>query len=87
MAQPQPDQISRSSSSSSSALNADQITQETRRYSNITPEDVTGAQAPTNDHVERLSGILLTYNIYEKELGELILIFMNISRANMNTAF
>lgn len=42
----------------------------------MTPDDVAGAQAPTNDHVERLSGILLTYNIYEKELGESNLMFV-----------
>lgn len=30
-----------------------------------------GAQAPSNDHIERLAGILLTYNFYEKQLGEI----------------
>lgn len=42
----------------------------TRRYSSFSPNmnDV-GSQAPTNDHIERLSGILLTYNFYEKSLG------------------
>ena len=41
------------------------------RYSIISPQlsDI-GAQAPTNEHIERLGGILLTYNFYEKELGE-----------------
>ncbi|KAI0721041.1 RabGAP/TBC [Cerioporus squamosus] len=40
------------------------------RYSTISPQigDI-GAQAPTNDHIERLASILLTYNFYEKELG------------------
>ncbi|CDO69529.1 hypothetical protein BN946_scf184785.g34 [Trametes cinnabarina] len=40
------------------------------RYSTISPQlgDI-GAQAPTNEHIERLAGILLTYNFYEKELG------------------
>ncbi|TFK92109.1 RabGAP/TBC [Polyporus arcularius HHB13444] len=40
------------------------------RYSTISPQlgDI-GAQAPTNDHIERLATILLTYNFYEKELG------------------
>lgn len=28
-----------------------------------------GAQSPTNEHIDRLAGILLTYNFYEKELG------------------
>ena len=41
------------------------------RYSTISPQlsDI-GAQAPTNEHIERLGGILLTYNFYEKELGQ-----------------
>ncbi|KAI0748176.1 RabGAP/TBC [Daedaleopsis nitida] len=40
------------------------------RYSTISPQlgDI-GAQAPTNEHIERLASILLTYNFYEKELG------------------
>jgi hypothetical protein len=43
----------------------------TRRVSTFSPnvEDV-GAQAPSNDHIERLEGILLIYNFYEMELGE-----------------
>ncbi|KAJ6596808.1 rab-GTPase-TBC domain-containing protein [Mycena vulgaris] len=28
-----------------------------------------GSQSPTNEHIDRLAGILLTYNFYEKELG------------------
>ena len=41
------------------------------RYSTISPQlgDI-GAQAPTNDHIERLASILLTYNFYERELGK-----------------
>ncbi|KAI0797947.1 RabGAP/TBC [Abortiporus biennis] len=40
------------------------------RYSTISPQisDI-GAQAPTNEHIERLGAVLLTYNFYEKELG------------------
>lgn len=40
------------------------------RYSTISPglSDI-GAQAPTNDHVERLGAVLLTYNFYDQELG------------------
>jgi len=40
------------------------------RYSTISPQtyDI-GAQAPTNEHIERLAAVLLTYNLYEKELG------------------
>jgi hypothetical protein len=43
-----------------------------KRYSTISPEmaDI-GAQSPTNEHIDRLAGILLTYNFYEKELGSL----------------
>lgn len=42
------------------------------RYSTISPQlsDI-GAQSPTNEHIERMASILLTYHIYEKELGEL----------------
>lgn len=29
-----------------------------------------GAQSPSNEHVERLASILLTYNFYEKDLGQ-----------------
>lgn len=41
-----------------------------RRYSTISPNisDI-GAQSPSNEHIERLGGILLTYNFYETELG------------------
>lgn len=41
-----------------------------RHYSIISPSlnDV-GAQSPSNEHVDRLAAILLTYNFYEKELG------------------
>ncbi|KAH9946071.1 RabGAP/TBC [Epithele typhae] len=40
------------------------------RYSTISPQlgDI-GAQAPTNEHIERLASILLTYNFYETQLG------------------
>jgi hypothetical protein len=31
-----------------------------------------GAQSPSNEHIDRLAGILLTYNFYNKELGERI---------------
>ncbi|KAJ7063215.1 rab-GTPase-TBC domain-containing protein [Mycena amicta] len=41
-----------------------------KRYSVISPglADI-GAQSPTNEHIDRMAGILLTYNFYEKELG------------------
>lgn len=34
--------------------------------------DEYGAQSPSNEHIERLSNILLTYNFYEKELGTFV---------------
>ena len=45
---------------------------ESKRYSIMSPHfsDI-GAQSPSNDHIERLASILLTYNFYEKELGML----------------
>ncbi|KAL0946968.1 hypothetical protein HGRIS_013120 [Hohenbuehelia grisea] len=41
-----------------------------QRYSTISPQmsDI-GAQSPSNEHLDRLAGILLTYNFYEKDLG------------------
>ncbi|KAL0579952.1 GTPase activating protein [Marasmius crinis-equi] len=41
-----------------------------RRVSVISPNlsDI-GAQSPSNEHIDRLASILLTYNFYEKELG------------------
>ncbi|KAJ3772349.1 rab-GTPase-TBC domain-containing protein [Lentinula raphanica] len=40
------------------------------RYSTISPTMVDiGSQSPSNEHIERLAGILLTYNLYEQELG------------------
>ncbi|KAG6832365.1 hypothetical protein H0H92_002633 [Tricholoma furcatifolium] len=41
-----------------------------QRYSSISPNiaDI-GSQSPTNEHIDRLAGILLTYNFYEKDLG------------------
>ena len=57
------------SPSTSSTDNMDEK-EAARRFSSFSPNlnDV-GAQAPTNTHIERLSGILLTYNFYEKDLG------------------
>lgn len=53
--------------SKSTGLNEKEMHQ---RYSSIAPNmsDI-GAQSPTNEHIDRLGGILLTYNFYEKELG------------------
>jgi len=41
-----------------------------RRYSTISPQlaDI-GAQSPSNEHIDRMGGILLTYNFYDKDLG------------------
>ncbi|KAG6376374.1 rab-GTPase-TBC domain-containing protein [Boletus reticuloceps] len=40
-----------------------------RRYSTISPQltDI-GAQSPSNEHIDRMGGILLTYNFYDKDL-------------------
>jgi len=39
-------------------------------HSTISPDlDDFGAQSPTNEHIERLGAILLTYNFYERDLG------------------
>ena len=44
-----------------------------RRFTTISPQlaDI-GAQSPSNEHIDRLAGVLLTYNFYDKELGEYI---------------
>ncbi|KAF8350759.1 GTPase-activating protein gyp7 [Amanita rubescens] len=41
-----------------------------KRFTTISPDlsDI-GAQSPSNEHIDRLATILLTYNFYEKELG------------------
>jgi len=41
-----------------------------RRFTTISPQlaDI-GAQSPSNEHIDRLAGVLLTYNFYDKELG------------------
>ena len=41
-----------------------------KRHSMISPNlsDI-GAQSPSNEHIDCLAGILLTYNFYEKDLG------------------
>ena len=39
-----------------------------------TPHEV-GAQSPSNEHIDRLASILLTYNFYEKDLGASFPIF------------
>ncbi|KZP20758.1 RabGAP/TBC [Athelia psychrophila] len=41
-----------------------------RRYTTISPNisDI-GAQSPSNEHIDRMASILLTYHLYEKDLG------------------
>ncbi|KAI5121685.1 hypothetical protein M0805_002761 [Coniferiporia weirii] len=57
------------SGSSDSGLN-EEAKKAARRFSTFSPNlSDHGAQAPTNDHIERLAGVLLTYNFYEKQLG------------------
>ncbi|KAI0306391.1 hypothetical protein B0F90DRAFT_1863564 [Multifurca ochricompacta] len=41
-----------------------------QHYSTISPApNEVGAQSPSNEHIDRLASILLTYNFYEKDLG------------------
>jgi len=55
-------------SSSSEAVDSEKALHQ--RYSTISPNATDfGAQSPSNEHIDRLAGILLTYNFYEKELG------------------
>ncbi|KAJ4488138.1 rab-GTPase-TBC domain-containing protein [Lentinula aciculospora] len=50
-----------------------------QRYSTISPNVVDiGSQSPSNEHIDRLAGILLTYNLYEHELGWLSFLLMFI---------
>jgi hypothetical protein len=46
------------------------------RLTTISPDltDI-GAQSPSNEHIDRLATILLTYNFYEKELGQNAFLF------------
>jgi hypothetical protein len=41
-----------------------------RKFTFSPSVDEIGAQAPANEHVEKLCEILLTYGFYEKDLGE-----------------
>ena len=54
----------------SSDIPLDPEKQQHQLYSTIspTPNEV-GAQSPSNEHIDRLASILLTYNFYEKDLG------------------
>ena len=49
----------------------DPSTDKETRLTTISPDltDI-GAQSPSNEHIDRLATILLTYNFYEKELGQ-----------------
>ncbi len=56
----------------SSDIPLDPEKQEHQRYSTISPTpDEIGAQSPSNEHIDRLASVLLTYNFYEGELGTL----------------
>lgn len=60
-----------SSPTSTSGLSTSNSEKELEQnYSTFAPNmsDI-GAQSPSNEHIERLAGILLTYNFYEKDLG------------------
>ncbi|KAL4077167.1 rab-GTPase-TBC domain-containing protein [Scleroderma yunnanense] len=43
--------------------------QDRRYFSIISPLTEIGAQSPSNEHIDRMGGILLTYNFYDKDLG------------------
>ena len=58
-----------SPSTSTSGVNDEKETM--NRFSAFSPDlNNDGSQAPSNDHIERLAGILLTYNFHEKQLGK-----------------
>lgn len=60
-----------SSPTSTPGLSASNNERESEQnYSTFAPNmsDI-GAQSPSNEHIDRLAGILLTYNFYEKDLG------------------
>lgn len=39
-------------------------------FSIISPLTDIGAQSPSNEHIDRMGGVLLTYNFYDKDLGK-----------------
>jgi hypothetical protein len=54
----------------SSETSLDLEKQQHQYYSTIAPTPIeVGAQSPSNEHIDRLGSILLTYNFYEKDLG------------------
>ena len=54
----------------SSGTPLDPEKQQRQHYSTISPTPIeVGAQSPSNEHIDRLGSILLTYNFYEKDLG------------------
>ena len=54
----------------SSKLVADPEKREHRRLASIAPStNEIGAQSPSNEHIDRLGSVLLTYNFFEKNLG------------------
>jgi hypothetical protein len=61
----------------SSDIPLDPEKQQHQLYSTISPTpDEAEAQSPSNEHIDRLASILLTYNFYEKELGMSFLSFL-----------
>lgn len=71
--------------------NIDNEKERAKRYSTISPNmsDI-GAQSPSNEHIDRLSVILLSYNFFEKELGLILthcaVFLLNISGQAMSRA-
>ncbi|KAI6144829.1 rab-GTPase-TBC domain-containing protein [Pisolithus thermaeus] len=47
----------------------DEAHQADRRTFTISPQTDIGAQPPSNEHIDKMAGILLTYNFYDKDLG------------------
>lgn len=44
--------------------------QDSQYFSIISPLSDIGAQSPSNEHIDRMGGVLLTYNFYDKDLGK-----------------
>lgn len=49
-------------------VSSDEAHQAHRRIT-ISPQTDIGAQSPSNEHIDKMAGILLTYNFYDKDLG------------------
>ena len=69
---------------SETSLNSEK--QQHQHTSRISPTPVEiGAQSPSNEHIDRLASILLTYSFYEKDLGALSLRIDSLRRESALT--